>query len=279
VWGGGAGGIIPYCSGQSLLPMFVGSPLLPTALLPHPPRYLKQEIAFGAPPSLPGPVISVSFDPESALRMFVATRTSVLVAEFALDTDAPLDDGAASQVTVGLALCSLRARADALRVTCRRAGVDYVAMMPCASCCPSRPPSVDRRLLTRTRTQVAVTDTARVLLTPFRKMIVPPPMSACAVVVPAVPRAIAHAPGSRESLAVLMSDGGVAILEGSEEVRGNQHLLLKVNELSLLLVSLLWLAAAARWLESVDRLTQSSHRHIRAGQGRHNAVCDRGAER
>lgn len=65
---------------------------------------------------------------------------------------------------------------------------------------------------------MAVTDGARVLLTPFRRMVVPPPMSAGVAALAAVPRSIAHAPASRTACAVLMADGALALIEGAEEV-------------------------------------------------------------
>lgn len=66
----------------------------------------------------------------------------------------------------------------------------------------------------------AVVDGAAVLLTPLRESIVPPPLCAAAVALPAPPLAIAlrsHSTTEREALAAVLSNGSVAVVESVEE--------------------------------------------------------------
>jgi hypothetical protein len=60
--------------------------------------------------------------------------------------------------------------------------------------------------------------TARLLLTPMRHMVVPPPMAAQTVTMPMAVQAVAFAPPpSCSSMAVLLSDGSLALIEGSQK--------------------------------------------------------------
>jgi hypothetical protein len=81
-----------------------------------------------------------------------------------------------------------------------------------------RPPPRRPRPQVSAKGTAAVVDGPRLLLTPLRHSLVPPPMCAAAAELPAPVAALALGEsGSCEALAALMSDGRLALLRAVEE--------------------------------------------------------------
>jgi elongator complex protein 1 len=159
-------------------------------------RYLKHEIACGnLPGAITTPVVVAAFHPERPVVLLATAAGRLLQGELARDVVCSEGDSAANPSTVYPTPYSHHY-------------IFSLLFFP--------------RSLRRDRPshhQVAVVDGAVLLLTPFRAMVVPPPMSACRLALSSVPRGVAFiaaeatSPSSPSTPAPPI-DGGVLLGNG-----------------------------------------------------------------